>query len=367
MRHLLLIFALPSVVLAVSENETLLFNRARTIATAPVEDFSVLGGTQDARDGGYRYQLAFLGYGVCSVVTGDSSLKAEGSKIFTRLVEKMEHPTTLAYWTALGYGGDGVGTKNVMYRGHLNLMYGLAHDRFGEQRFDEKFHELSRKLFDEITGKHPICCEPDQLFIQCNAVTVLSLFLHDRAFGTHYAESGKKLLAWARENMPLKGTCLVQEDYHPSTGQSSAERAGYANAWTIAFLAPVPGLADEAAKMYKDWKKIYAETSLESGRVEGPRSEKAKSYEATVSSTMLATTFGLLAAREEGDEELHDKLAKTVGGMDGLVGMFGEKLPPARRAQARTFHTIAMFATTFRGWSEVLDLKSKSPTPKQVP
>src|SRR6266850_3013369 len=242
----LLILALPSVALALSREESLLLDRARAIAAAPVEDFSVLGGTGGARDGGYRYQFAFLAYGLCSVVEGEPALRAEGRAIFTRLLEKMEHPTTLEYWKALGYEGDGVTRKNVMYRGHLNLMYALAHDHFGETRFDERFHALSRALFEEIGGERPICCEPDNLFIQCNAVTVLSLALHDRAFATGYGSAGKRLLAWAREHMPLEGTTLVRENYRPSTGKSSALQAGYANAWTIAFLAPVPGIEDDA-------------------------------------------------------------------------------------------------------------------------
>src|SRR6266496_1264310 len=100
-RFFLLILAFPAVTLALSPDESLLLERARAIAAAPVDDFTVLGGTDDVRDGGYRYQLAFLGYGLFSVVAGEPALRTEGRAIFTRLVEKMEHPTTLAYWKAL--------------------------------------------------------------------------------------------------------------------------------------------------------------------------------------------------------------------------------------------------------------------------
>jgi len=356
-RMFILILALPSVAVALSPDESLLLNRARAVAAAPVEDFSVLGGIGDARDGGYRYQLAFLGYGLCSVVAGDPALRTEGRAIFTRLLEKMEHPTTLAYWKTLGYGEDGGTGKNVMYRGHLNLMYALAHDRFGETRFDERFHVLSRTLFDEISGQRPICCEPDHLFVQCNAVTVLSLALHDRAFASGYAAAGKRLLAWAREHMRLAGTSLVREDYRPSTGKSSARQAGYANAWTIAFLAPVPGIEDDADVMYADWRRTFVEPSLLPGAVKGaPGSEQLSTME-VLSSSLLATTFGLLASREEGDERLHHRLEGTLTRVERLVDAFEQALPPARRVQARTFRTIALFARTFRGWSEVLELK----------
>jgi len=352
-----LLLALPSTALALSPDELILLNRARTIAAAPVEDFRVLGGADGARDGCYRYQLAFLAYGLCSVVEGEPELRDEGRAVFTKFVEKMEHPTTLKYWKALGYGGDGARNQNVMYRGHLNLMYALAHDRFGETRFDERHHELSQTLFKELGGERPICCEPDHLFIQCNAVTVLSLFLHDRAFGTDYASAGKRLLAWAREHMPLEGTTLMREDFRPSTGKSSARRAGCANAWTISFLAPVPGLEDEVSTMYSDWRRMFVEPSLVPGAVKGAPQVDELPMGELISSELLATMFGLLAAREQGDERLHQRLEWTVVVMEGLVEHFGWALPPTRRAQARTFQTLALFARTFRGWSEVLGMK----------
>jgi hypothetical protein len=356
---LALLLVLPSVALALSPDETILLNRVRTIAAAPVEDFRVLGETGSARDGCYRYQLAFLAYGLCSVVDSDPALREEGRAMFTKLVEKMEHPTTLRYWKALGYGGNGGKTENVMYRGHLNLMYALAHDRFGETRFDGRLHDLSRALFEEIGGQRPICCEPDHLFVQCNAVTVLSLFLHDRAFGTDYASAGKRLLKWARKNMPLEGTTLVREDYRPSTGKSSASRAGCANAWTISFLAPVPGLETDVSAMYADWRRTFVEPSLLPGAVKGAPQREELPMEEMISSELLATTFGLLAAREAGDERLHQRLEWTVSKLERVVEEFAGTLPPSWRAQARTFQTIALFARTFRGWNEVLTIRKE--------
>jgi hypothetical protein len=356
-RLFLLFLAVPFPVVALSPEESLLLERVRAIAAAPVDDFSMLGGAGGARDGGYRYQLAFLAYGLCSVVEGEPELRTEARGLFTRLVEKMEHPTTLHYWKALGFGGDGRARDNIMYRGHLNMMYGLAHDRFGETRFDERFHALSRELYDEMSGERPVCCEPDQLFVQCNAVTALSLFLHDRGFATSYACAGKRLLAWAREHVPLAGTTLVREDYHPSTGKSSAQRAGFANAWTIAFLAPVPGLEDDAGAMYADWRRTFVEPSLLPGLVQGAPSSETLNLEEMLASDLLATTFGLLAAREEGDERLHQQLERSVAQVENLLSTLDEVLPPARRAQARTLRTLSLFARTFRGWSVVLGLR----------
>src|SRR5437867_853453 len=51
---LLLVLALPSFAQALSPDETLLLDRARVIAAAPLDDFTVLGGTRWARDSHYR-------------------------------------------------------------------------------------------------------------------------------------------------------------------------------------------------------------------------------------------------------------------------------------------------------------------------
>lgn len=378
-----LLLICPSLLFALTPDESLVLERARAIAAAPVDDFSLLGEKELQGDAGYRYQLAFLSYSLCSVVQAEPALRNEGRELFTHLVEKMECPKALAYWKRDGYPGDGLKRGNIMYRGHLNLMYGLAHDRFGETRFDEKFHALSRELMDEIGSEHPVCCEPDILFIQCNSVAVLSLWLHDRAFGTSYAAAGKRLLTWAREHMPLTGTTLVRDGYRPSTGKSSAQRTGYANAWVITFLSPLPELQRDVKAMYADWKHTFVEPSplrenkfdpsdqtlwveemLSAGVqattlglfriVKGAPAGEALSFDEMLASGLVATTFGALAARAQGDELLHSQLTHTVACVDGLVAAIEKKLPPEQRVQASTYRAVALFARTFRGWNEVL-------------
>ena len=366
-----------------THDETLLLDQVRAIAATPVDDFTVLGEMSAVRDGHYRYQLAFLSYGLCSVVLAHPALRPEARRLFVRLLEKMEHPTTLAYWRALGYPADRMNQDNAMFRGHLNLMYALAHDRFGETRFDERFHALSRTLFDNVTAQHPVCCEPDQLFIQCNSVIVLSLFLHDRAFGTAYAKAGQQLLDWAHEHMSLEGTALLRDDYRPSTGGSSAARAGYANAWTIAFLSGVPELRPDTQKMYADWRRTFvdpvaaARTNAMAQKRKmrpdemlasavplltlgfcayargAPVGEKLSAREALAAS-LMATTFGALAARSQHDEALRRRLERTVAFADMFVAAYEKWLPAEYQTQVRTFHSVALLARTFRGWDQVL-------------
>jgi len=96
------------------------------------------------------------------------------------------------------------------------------------------------------------------------------------------------------------------------------------------------------------------------GVVKGAPAGEALTMEEMLASSLVATTFGLLAAREAGDERLHRRLERTVTGAERLVEAFEELLPPARRVQARTFRTIALFARTFRGWSAVLGARNES-------
>lgn len=380
----LLLILLPSLTFAaLSPDETLILNRARAITSAPLDDFTMLGEPGNRNDAGYRYQLAFLSYGLCSLVCGEPSLKDEARNLFARLVEKMEQPATLRYWKADGFGGDGLTRDNIMYRGHLNLMYALAHDRFGETRFDDRFHILSHNLFDELSREHAICCEPDHFFLQCNSVCALSLWLHDRSFGTSYGSAGKHLLDWARKHMPLEGTQLVRNDYRPSTGKSDLRQAGYANAWVIAFLSPVPELQHDVQAMYADWRRTFAEPSQlhftkqspgaaplrldewlssilqpmtfgQFAMVKGaPPGEPLSGFE-SLSSALIATTFGLIATRTAGDESLHTGLERTVFLADSIIANYERFLPSELRAKTRLYHTLALFNRSFRGWRAVL-------------
>jgi hypothetical protein len=155
--------------------------------------------------------------------------------------------------------------------------------------------------------------------------------------------------------MPIANTTLVREEFRPSTGASTARKSGYANAWVIVFLAPVPGIQDDVSAMYSDWRRTFVEPSLLPGAVKGAPGSETLSLDELLSSTLLATTFGLIAARDQGDDSLYQRLERTLDAIEHTLDSVQTALPPSRRTQAATFRTILLFARTFRGWSEVLD------------
>ena len=199
-----------------SSTEQRFLDLVEPIAQAPTEDFRLLPLVKMSGVGaGYRYQIAFLSYGVVSLAQSDPDRTPHYRRLFLRLLDKMEHPTTQSFWKKSGYRGDGKSRDNIMYRGHLALMYALTHFSFGSTRDSEKFHKLVNSLHREMVSSPSggICCEPDQLFIQCNTVALLAFSLHDRLHGTDYAASGHRLLRWAQQKIPVPGTQLFRDDY----------------------------------------------------------------------------------------------------------------------------------------------------------
>lgn len=357
---LLLVAPLAARADALGPDEREVLARARAIAAAPLDDFTPLGEGPDAGpDPGYRYQIAFLGYAVASVAAADPGREDECRALLLALAAKMERPKTLAYWRALGYEGDGLSHGNVMYRGHLALLYGLARDRFGAAEVDGRFHAIARALEREMAAPAPICCEPGRAFIQCNAVAALALHLHDRCYGTSYARAVKALLFWAREHMAIEGTALFRDEYHPESGASSLAMTGYANAWAIAYLAAVPEVAPEARKMYDDWRRTFVREGGVVAFARGAPEGVERDPRDMAASAALATAFGAIAAREMGDASLARKLGRAAALIGDAAGAATPMLPGARRGQARTLETIALFGRVFRGWEAVLGARGR--------
>jgi hypothetical protein len=97
--------------------------------------------------------------------------------------------------------------------------------------------------------------------------------------------------------------------------------------------------------------------------VKGAPAGEALSLDEMAASGLVATTFGALAARSQGDKLLERQLTHTITCVDALVAALEKKLPAEQRVQARTFRAISLFARTFRGWNKVLGTVQSSPRP----
>jgi hypothetical protein len=141
----------------------------------------------------------------------------------------------------------------------------------------------------------------------CSA-TRLSLEVYDRIYGTPYAKYyGDEVLNFVRERLIDPETGLYREVYHPSHDIPIPYLSGYTNAWTMVMLRPFD--KEYQAKIYPKWKEIFVReygpfATVRESRYGGP--------------SRLATLFGMLAAKEFGDQELFAKLRNTVD-LGGLL------------------------------------------------
>jgi hypothetical protein len=161
------------------------------------------------------------------------------------MIHKMKAKKVWDDWQRYGFGDDPICKDNIMYKGHLNLMYGLYQLMTGSDRYAKEFTWLTQKIVEEVEqsklGKfRGVVCEPDRYFVQCNAIGLLSLEIYDRLYGTPYAKYyGEEVMKFVKERLIDPETGLYREAYHPSHDIAIPYLSGYTNAWTMVMLRPL--------------------------------------------------------------------------------------------------------------------------------
>jgi hypothetical protein len=187
-------------------------------------------------------------------------------------------------------------------------MYALYQLMSGDEQFAREFTWLTRQIVDEMRQHHGdgryegANCEPDQYFVQCNSIALLSLHIYDQLYGTEYT---KNEVQWALDFIHRRlvdpETGLYWMEYHPSHDNTERYLSGYTNAWSMVFLRPLEPEYNE--KLYPVWKE-----TLVSER--GPYAWVSEVPEGGPEG--MATMFGLWAAKEFGDVELFAKLRNSI-------------------------------------------------------
>ena len=171
----------------------------------------------------WKYPIAFTSYGFPSLVMDMPQMADEVIDVFRKHILLIKDAGAFDEWTRLEFGKDPVSDKNIMYKGHLNLMYGLYRLMSGSTEFDEEYRILNKMIVTETAnnGKNRgfwgIECEPDQYFPPCNAVGIMSEKVYDLNFGTHYAEEvGARVAEFIHDRMLDPVTGITMYRYHPS-------------------------------------------------------------------------------------------------------------------------------------------------------
>ncbi len=264
----------------------------------------------------YRYPIAFTSYALACVAKIDPSYKKFSSHYMDRLIQKMKQKVVWEDWIKYGFGPDPMAKHNIMYRGHLNLMYGLYQLTSGDTKYEEEYKALSKALYTEMKqtekeGKYcGMSCEPDDYFVQCNTIGMYSMAVYDTLYkDANYSELIGPWLEWIKKRMVDPEHGVIRNSYHMEHDYAEELVSGYATGWSIAFLNALD--PEFARSLYPRFKEAFIRNKLGGLYWYASESPGGKPDD-------LATVCALFAARAMGDEEL-------FGGLINSLDRVGEK------------------------------------------
>ncbi|TVT48643.1 MAG: hypothetical protein FHP94_09040 [Denitromonas halophila] len=252
-----------------------------------------------------KYSLAFYSYGLASVAMTDPKLRPLAAHAIDIATTKMKCKRVWEDWENDGFGNDPIEKQNIMYKGHLNLMYGLYQLVSGSRKYEAEHSHLTQIIHDEIKA-NPFAgalCEPDNYFVQCNSVAYLSLWVYDRLHGTNHKAATEPWLKFLKKDLIDPKTGAFYLSFHPESGTVKPWLSAYTTAWTLAMVHGMDPAFSE--RYYPAFKKTFVEV-YDGGR-------KARVRETTNTPDAdggvgAASAFTLLLAREMGDQTLFDQL-----------------------------------------------------------
>lgn len=285
-----------------TRDEIMDFNSVRVFMDQPLFNFK--GYAEDFPEEKFKYGLAFTAYGLANMAYIDAGYRQAVSHYLDRLIQRMKQKVVWEDWGKHGLGDDPLKEHNIMYKGHLSLMFGLYQWVSGKTTYESEFKALTRNIADEIdnTRYHGVTCEPDDYFVQCNTIGIYSLLLYDRIYGSDHSRQRDNWLKWVKERMVNPDNGVLRQIYHPSHDYAADDASGYGNAWAIAFInAFDPAFARE---LWDNYKRMYIQTKL------GYYAFASERPGGKPDST--ATLFALIAAKEMKDTPVFDKLMNAI-------------------------------------------------------
>ncbi|MBI4831532.1 MAG: hypothetical protein HY801_08250 [Candidatus Lindowbacteria bacterium] len=278
----------------------------------------------------YRYPIAFTSYALACVAKTDPSYQPFCSHYMDKLIQKMKQKEVWEDWIQAGFGPDPMAKQNIMYRGHLNLMYGLYQMTSGDTKYEKEYKALAKALHDEMKqtekqGKYcGMSCEPDDYFVQCNTIGMYSMAVYDTIYkDANYSDVIGPWLAWTKKRMVETEHGVLRNSYHMEHDYAEQLVTGYGTGWSIAFLMALD--PEFARSLYPQFKKTFIHEKL------GGLYCYASEVPGSGKPDDLATVCALYAAKAMNDKELFGGLINSldrVGAkkVDGNMLVF-DKLP----------------------------------------
>lgn len=307
----------------------------------------------------WRYPLAFSSYAIPSLVIIEEDRFAEAADCLRKSILLLKDTPVWDGWVRKGQGPDPVCCQNIMYKGHLNLLYGLYQMMTGSREFETQFRQLTAIIVSEYEyngtqrGFWGIECEDDQYFPPCNSQGILSVMVYDKVFGTDYYDRfASKVARFMAERVSDPATNLPLYKYHPSHDQAEAYISGANASWTLTQIHVTDSAFTEEA--FRNFKRLLIEP-------DGPDAAYVKECTFAPEPAMgFEESMGILyvpgLAREYGDPDLWEKATRYLARRDGLVdegAMY--RLRGVAPEQETYVQSYLLWGSVHEGWRTVLD------------
>lgn len=299
----------------------------------------------------WKYAIAFTAYGLPSLAMIEPKQRDLASYYLYIMINKMKEKKVWQEWQDFGFGKDPICKQNIMYKGHLNLMYGLYSLMSNRDDFEKEFVYLTKIIVDELGETHKdgqyegIACEPNRFFVHCNAITLLSLEIHDKLYGTTYMQShGSLVLSFIKNNLRDGVSGLYWKMYHPTHDLVEHYISSYTNAWALVILNYFEPEIHKS--LYKVWKKSFVHEW-------GPFAYVAETQTGGVS--RLASLFGIWAAKEFRDIDLFEKLRNSFDVFGNLSWQGEDDVMLYSNLDNTLGNGMILAFKLHMGWKEILD------------
>lgn len=255
----------------------------------------------------WKYAISFAAYGMPSAMIIDPENAGQYRVTMDNMIWKMKSKKVWRDFTDRGFGPDPISVQNIMYKGHLNLMYALFQLSTGDTRYSKEFTWLTKQIVEEMNLHHQgyyegNTCEPNAWFVECNVIGMLSLRIYDQLYGTNYTDNEIKWsVDFIMDRMRDKETGLFYRAYIPNHDVVMPQIKGYTNAWVLSFMNVF-----EPEEMQKRYPAFKEHLTLEYGPFAAARLAMNHKED------QIAQIFALWGAKEFGDVSLFSKLRNAA-------------------------------------------------------
>lgn len=310
----------------------------------------------------WRYPLAFCDYGMLSMAIIAPQMKDEIIEYARKTLLLMKDTPIWDEWIRFRFNDNPITKDNIMYKGHLNFVYGVYQLLSGNREFEEEYKALTKIIVRENRENSSldelpywgIQCEPDQYFPQCNSVGMMSLWIYDLIFDTNYNdEISRNIYQFIYDHVSDKDTGLLFAKYHPSHGIGEPYITGFCNSWGLTMLHPYnPEMLKGA---YETFIKYFGKELMDGQALY--IKEYANFDEAsTLTEESMGVFYSMALSKEYGDMDAWEKFSRYFIGTYGIEITDGvARFTKASPMDESFVHSYVLWGQLQLPWEQVLN------------